>query len=680
MEKENEIFLSNLLLEFPKQYIFYSTCKNKDLKEIFSKASKKSESGRGEPDRIIYDGSSLLIFEVKSKFINNAIKDLKIYKNKMNLKNYKHLNIFFIPFINDQEYKVFDKEFREIDLLLKPENFKMNINEKLEICINKELKLIHQYIYDNMSISNDDKAFLIAIILIGIKSEIFCNTIQNLNKNDEIGIYNELIKIISYYQINVSNFEFLQNSGNNKHLYWLIKKCIKLFRDTKNNFDLISSFYNEFLKYNNDSLKSVGCVLTPNYCSEIMTELLNINKDDTILDLCAGTGTLIFQCNLKNPYKLIACELQTKLVTLLQCQKILLDNKNIEIKNGDCFQFNFNATKSIINPPYGEQINELEFCSKQLDSIPDGGLAVSIIPVGKINSPSKYRNKIFENAKICKIIIMNEKLFYPYAAPHCAILLLEKCKNGHDKDKDFVKIYNFKDDGYETKIHYGRVNVEFKKKKLELFEKLNLISGIQIKKDSFWLDEYFNFNDKKINQNILFLQREIEKEMKIRLEKINNINLIENYFEKEFLLNDLFEIIKKPYFHYDEKVAVVSAKNNNNGIVKYEYSLDKKVFPHFNFVAVTGGNGGAGLVYFMSEPFLIESATIVLKPKFEINDNDIGEFIACIFSAKFKNKYSRSNGWSQQKMKQDTILLPCTENGYIDFITIKNTIQKLKSI
>jgi len=353
MEKENEIILGDILQEFPREYIYYSPKKNKDLKEIFSKASKKTKDGKGRPDRIIYNEKSLLVFEVKAENLKEAVKDLKIYKDKMLLENFNHLDIYFIAFINHNEYVIFDKLFKKINLFIKPENFHMNKRRENDISIAVELKKINQYIYDNMSIPNDDKAFFIALILIGIKSEVFRKKIKELHTNDKYGILLELRKIIKSYDINISNFDFIKNDLNNEHLYWIISKCIDVYEKCSIKVDLMSRFYNEFIKYNNDSLKSVGCVLTPDHASEIMADLLEIKKEDTILDLCAGTGSLIYQCFLKSPKKIIACENQSKLVDLLNIQKILLDTDIISIEYDDCFKKNYmNISKSIINPPY----------------------------------------------------------------------------------------------------------------------------------------------------------------------------------------------------------------------------------------------------------------------------------------------------------------------------------------
>lgn len=678
MEKRNEMFLGNLLEEagFPNEKIFLSPSENNDLKYIFRNASKSTEMGRGIPDRIIYDGKTLIIFEVKPRSLSDAVSDLSIYHEKISIQDNDQFDIFYVAFVNAKEYKIFNKRFKEIDLLIKPENFNMH-RSKSEICITKELGKIHQYMYDNMKISADDRAFFISLILIGIKSECFRNKVKKLSTTDNHGLYLELKNILDAYEIQASCFEFLKNDSNSKYFYWVTSRCLELYDNAKDNFDLMSRFYNEFLKYNNDSLKSIGCVITPNHCSEIMAELLQLQPDDIVLDICAGTGSLIYECHLKSPKQIIVCEQQTKLLTLLQCQKILLDN-NMEIHGGDCFQKTFRATKSIINPPYSKNKEaELMFCFKQLESIDNGGLAVALVQIGKINGPSKHRSKLFKSAKIKCIIIMNENLFKPYASAHSAILLMEKLEGGHNEDNDYVKIVNFRDDGYESKRPHGRINVNFEDRKKELYHQLRTQKGVQITENGFWLNDYLEFDSKDADPISIILQRDFERRFEQKKESIKGQieSILKSGQQMEFKLLDLFQIIHKPTLECKDMVPVVSAKKHDNGISGYKVADDGLVYKQGNFVFIMQGQGGAGIVHYLREPFLVTNSTKVLQPLFELDDIT-NEYIAGELSGRFKKKYSRSNNWSGSKMKNDTVQFPCTKEGKL----CSETFEKIRNV
>jgi len=54
--------------------------------------------------------------------------------------------------------------------------------------------------------------------------------------------------------------------------------------------DILGHFYGEFLKYTGGDKKALGIVLTPRHITELFSLLANVNKESTVLDICAGTG------------------------------------------------------------------------------------------------------------------------------------------------------------------------------------------------------------------------------------------------------------------------------------------------------------------------------------------------------------------------------------------------------
>ena len=76
-------------------------------------------------------------------------------------------------------------------------------------------------------------------------------------------------------------------------LYEVIKEIndnVWPFISVYHNFDVVGHFYGEFLKYTGGDKKALGIVLTPRHITEIFCELANVTKNDTVLDICAGTG------------------------------------------------------------------------------------------------------------------------------------------------------------------------------------------------------------------------------------------------------------------------------------------------------------------------------------------------------------------------------------------------------
>jgi type I restriction enzyme M protein len=310
--------------------------------------------------------------------------------------------------------------------------------------LNKEIHEIHNYIRDNTKISNEDKPFFISIILISIQKESFKLLIKEYNGDKYI--YDILKYGLIDYDIDTTIFEFFRNYSNNKHFLNIINMVLNIF-NSHYTIDLINIFYGEFVKYTNQDGKTLGIVLTPPHIIEVMVKFLDINEDDIILDLCTGTGSFLIESIKYNPKLIIGCEYQNKLFTLLKCNMILHNITNYKIIKGDCFEHPFKATKSIINPPYGQKIiKEIDFIIKQLNSIEEGGISISIIPTSIINNINE-RNKLIPSCKIKTIINCTNKTFYPYASVGVCILILEKNKKGHDFNRDKVNIIDFTNDG-----------------------------------------------------------------------------------------------------------------------------------------------------------------------------------------------------------------------------------------
>lgn len=540
--------------------------------------------------------------------------------------------------------------------------------------LNKKIHDIHNYIRDYTKISDEDKPFFIAIILISIQKESFQN-LWNLQK-DKLYIYDLLVENLKDYDIDISIFEFMRKDNNNIHFTSIIEKVLEIYNNFNSQYDLLNVFYNEFVKYKNSDGKSLGIVLTPDDIVDIMVNLANIQKEDVILDLCSGTGSFLWKTLQYQPKKIIGCEYQSKLYSLLKCNNIL-QNKENEVKSefykDNCFLYDFTCSKSIINPPFSQKEKELDFVLKQLDSLQEGGIAVSIFPISKITSPSVLRDDILKRAQIKTIVLLNEKVFYnSHAGVKCIILVLEKNKSGHCNK---TKIIDFSDDGFEMKRTYGR----YKKENYDSYLK-NFYYNLNVNQNNFyniekhtknWLSEYYRNIQNEIYQKdleIRILEEKLFLEKKMLME---NSKLLNYQHIKNFKISDLFNILKKPnelYTGNDSYIFEISARKYDNGIndIVCVNSIDKKkIFSGKKIVLVTGGDGGAGLAYYQQEPFFISSSTIVLEPKEIDLTSKLGHYIALELS-KYKKIYDRGYGWTIERVKNDIICLPyCEEQNKI---------------
>ena len=671
-EKRSEASLSILLKEkeFNPAHIYYHPNDHSDLKVIFA-SSSKTGNGLGIPDRMYYDSTKLIIFECKKDKISKAKADIKSYFNSIKIDD--NLIVYGVAYVDEGLYEIYKmKQSRTIfimkDKTISPETFELNPVPRIDIDMKKEIAKVHDYIYQNTKISNEDKSLFIAIILIGLKNNTLNNSIDNIqNKEDLFPI---LEAVLRTYDINTQIFKSLRMSKDLDHLYNLIV-MVKHIYEKNPSLDLLNEFYSEFIKYSNTDTKSLGIVLTPPHIVEIMTKMLNISNNDIVLDLCTGTGSFILEAHKYNPMKVIACEYQSKLYALLKCNMIIRDISNYEIYNIDCFTKDFKATKSIINPPYSTNPSEWSFIIKQLDSLEDEGECCAIIPNSNIfdsKENNKFKCQILDQAIVMNIIICRHSLFYPSADIGCVILHFKKTK-----DKDYMtNIIDYRNDGFVSKVGRGIIkDATYDTAYDDLFDSIaNGSNKLNLTSDISW----FNLQIEK-NTSIDIVQlRMLKLENRYHHDKILAMNQestseasIVHY--KEVFIGDYFDILSKPIQPYDKptcKVYMIAAKNNNNGI-KEIIDSNENTFEGGKLVVVTGGNGGAGLCFYQQYAFNITSSTKVLSPKDNIVMNtNIGLYIAYQLS-KNKNIYSRSNGWTIPKIKQTTIQLPFTRDGEIHY-------------
>lgn len=677
MEKQSEKDLNTILESFNSNDIFYTPNSNPILKHIFNSASK-SGNGRGIPDRIIFNSSKNVLIVIECKNVNCSIEDglndLKLYKNKMVGNPYE---TFFVSFLSKTNYVVYNSMFEPLSVLLKPENFNLNnpsdfVKENME----KGIHEIHNYIRDYTKISNEDKSFFIAIILISIQKESFRRLIESYKTKNYI--FDILSENLQEFEIDISVFSFLRNDENNVHFYNLVKKITEIY-DRNPSVDLLNMFYSEFVRYNNSDGKSLGIVLTPPHIVSIMTRLLDVSPTDVVLDLCSGTGSFLLEAMKYHPLKVVGCEFQTKLFNLLKCNFVLrgFSKSHYELIKGDCFANTFQATKSIINPPYGmRDKKELDFVLKQLESLADGGLAIAIIPSSKLNGKSSHKAQISKRGKIRFILNCNERLFYPNASVLTSIVLIEKSSGGHDFETDKIKVVDYSDDEVNNVRCNGKLCSENFEARLEkLFSDIQHSEGRRFRLDDDWAiipppetDDVdltrFQF---KMSETIYakFLQTEL-----------NSKFTLNSY--RQFRITDLFTIEKQPSVPYtspERNVPLIVASAKNNGVKGFSRS-NKNTFYGNKIVLVTGGDGGAGLAHYQEDDFNIESSTVVLVPTRIRLDFWTGHYCANELS-KYKQKYSYAVQWNRLRISKDTIRLPWNPTlEEIDYASIRKWMKQ----
>lgn len=662
---ENELFEILKENEFHEDNIYYSPNQNCILKSLFMFSSKTGLK-HGIPDRIYFDNDVLIIFECKSNCLHSAIKDLKHYFDSVNTNKYK---LFGVAFVSKNLYIIYDEKFNELkNKIICLDTFNLKKNNK-PINMKQEIHKINNYIRDNTKISDDDKGFFIAIILISIHKISFKYLFEKYKSKEYI--YDLLLDNLKDFNIDINVFSSLRNDANNIHLYNLINMIYNIY-NKEPNIDLLNEFYNEFVKYNNSDGKKLGIVLTPPHIVKLMCEMLDINKDDIVLDLCTGTGSFLLESHKYNPKKIIGCEYQNKLYALLKCNMILHNINNSELYKGNCFDYEFKATKSLINPPYGNKNDtELDFILKQIDSVEENSLIIAIIPSSKLSNKSmnNKRNEIIKKAKLMTIINCRDTLFYPNANVRCSIILLKKSSEGHTEN-DLYNIINYENDGFESIKQYGLIkNDSFEKKYIELLNSLNFNKTRSLRINQEWNEES-DMNDIYLSlSNIRLYKLEIEY-LESKNEIIRNDKIISFNESNHYNLLDLFDISISPNIQLknlseEGDYNVISSSSINNSIHKTKKSKTKD----FEGNCLTlNKNGSVGYCFYQTDPFVKTSDVIVLKYKINISEN-IYIYLSLLLTKICTTKFSYSYKITNDRLKELKLILP-TINNIIDYETI----------
>lgn len=197
--------------------------------------------------------------------------------------------------------------------------------------------------------------------------------------------------------------------------------------------------------------KNLGIVLTPGYVSEFMAELVGVTDGDTVVDTCAGTGSLVLGARRVANVGLVSVELNKTLYTLNKINSLLQVGVDWVSYNGDSIHKDLSGkgiNKALLNPPYSYEENGMPFVVKILDDmVHEGLLAVIIQDSAGTGQAVKTNKQILTRHTLKAIIKMPADLFQPNAGVQTSIYIFEAHKP-HDY-RNTVRFIDFSDDGYK---------------------------------------------------------------------------------------------------------------------------------------------------------------------------------------------------------------------------------------
>lgn len=216
-------------------------------------------------------------------------------------------------------------------------------------------------------------------------------------------------------------------------------------------------------------------VLTPFYISELMNHIIGLKKEDTILDPCAGAGSLLYPA-LQKGAKIIGIEKDPVMWCLGYVSAILNTGEKQKIILGDAFEeiekLEEKITLTIVNPPYQYEDKGMPFIKRALDKVEKGGRGIIIVQASAgVGKAQKTNEEILKKHTLFLSIKMPVDLFLPYASVQTSIYTFI-ANVPHDEEKE-VTFIDFSDDGITRTVRGTTVKDESKYDELKNLININ---------------------------------------------------------------------------------------------------------------------------------------------------------------------------------------------------------------
>ncbi|AWB95359.1 SAM-dependent methyltransferase [Agromyces badenianii] len=249
--------------------------------------------------------------------------------------------------------------------------------------------------------------------------------------------------------------------------------------------DVMAIFFNEFNRYKKKS--ESGQVFTPDHVTGFMYRLLGVDKDDKVLDACAGSGSFLVKAmsnmirqaggvNTTKAKQIKARQLYgiefDREIYALACANMLIhkDGKtnlahmDARTETARSWIEQTGATKVLMNPPYENKFGCMTIVENVLDSVGRGTLCGFILPDKKLDKTSKTQtSRILRHHRLLKVVKLPENLFFGVGVT-TSVFVFEAGKP-QDGKKFFA--VNVEDDGLITVKNQGRHDVRGKWPALE---------------------------------------------------------------------------------------------------------------------------------------------------------------------------------------------------------------------
>jgi type I restriction-modification system DNA methylase subunit len=540
---------------------------NNRINKALAGASKKDGTGKGRPDFIIQSRTNpdfIIVIECKSKvaqhesatydqYADYAVDGALLYSSFLS-RSFDVLTLaisgetldelkvsHFLQLKGKQSaLPMFGDSLLSLDDYLEgyiksPEKFRQDYQSLL--AFSQELnKKLHQ-----LKIAEDERALLIACILIALENKSFLGTYKEYSEAKQLAdfliftthnmfevgnIGEEKLHVLdARFHLIVGNSALIRKGSTDlRDIITEIDENINSFIKTHEYFDALGQIYIEFLRYANSD-KGLGIVLTPPHITEFMAELAEVNKDSVVYDNCTGTGGFLVSAmsimvrdaqgdsqkvqNIKQK-QLIGVEFSDKIFPLVCSNMFIHQDGKTNIFHGSCFDAEIqaqikilNPTVGLLNPPYKNDkktdTDEYDFILANLACLQQGARCVAIVPMQEALATSgkilECKKKVLREHTLEAVFSMPDELFFNSKVSVVSCVMVFTAKRPHPTDKEVYFGY-YKEDGFVKRKRRGRIDLfgtfedEIKQKWINAYRNHKFVPGLSVLKVVTAKDEW----------------------------------------------------------------------------------------------------------------------------------------------------------------------------------------------
>lgn len=563
--------------EFGFVYVQGETTPNSDINNALRNAGGKPKdcaltdfsihgTGRAKPEYVItlkHDLNTIIVVECKNAGKKHRSSDLshprdyavdgalyyaKYLKEDFNviaigISGTRKADVKVDAFYWAKNQTDFSELTKSKNIILEPENYlKLVRGDKVQKAYSlSEVKATAVKIHDSLRVNKMTeklKPLFIAGILIALQDDSLsndydritnfntlldscCSAIKRVLDDGEI-THEKIVEIQEKFREIRSIIKLRATPlSDDNSLRWYINqlemKIKPMMNYVGNTIDALGVFYHEFISYSSGDGNSLGIVLTPQHLTEFMADLINIDKNSRVVDICCGSGAFLVtamgrmfkqaatseEIEYIRKNALFGIEQDSDIHTLALTNMIMRKDGKSHIIHGDCFNAatirqlrnmrdtngcNIVLNKGLLNPPYSQRDHvELEFLEQELSLICQGGEVAVVCPMScAIGTKFKdIRKRLMEHHTLKAVFSMPDDIFYGQGVGTCVCVMVWEAGKPHDSDISTFFGY-YKNDGFVKRKKLGRVDAYnkwegIKAEWLRLYREKEVIDGLTAK-------------------------------------------------------------------------------------------------------------------------------------------------------------------------------------------------------